>query len=125
MNLMQTKLRGGADKKPEPGKMSDAASDMAQPGAHESGDGDKITIERRGNGFHSTASKRDGSTSEADHQSFDEAVDHAGHHLGAKQQPKLRQKNPRMLEKDNEPMPPSQESNPSAMLSDMGIDAGE
>jgi hypothetical protein len=82
-------------------KLEPAAQAVGSDGGHEMGDGQEITIKRNGNSFHTTATKHDGTTDEADHGTFDEAMEHAGSHLGAKTQPKMREKN--RHRKDKEP----------------------
>lgn len=74
-------------------KLQAAHQAVEQPGGHEMGDGQEVTIKRNGSQFHTTSTRHDGTKDEADHPTFEEAMTHAAGHLGAKHQPAMREKN--------------------------------
>lgn len=106
-------------------KMAMAQQSAEAPGGENPGDGHEITITRMpGGGYHTKATHHDGHVSEADHQSYEQAAAHGASHMG--HQKPMREKNPKMREKEEPPENvPADHAQPAPSLSDMGIDAGE
>lgn len=106
-------------------KMKHGADGMDKPGAESAGEGHEVTITKMPTGgFHTKSVHHDGHTSEMDHQSMDEAMAHVHSHMGNAKP--MREKNPKMREKEEPPMDvESDHGQPQMGLDAMGIDSGE
>jgi hypothetical protein len=104
-------------------KMKHAAESVNQPGGEQQGEGNEVTITKvPTGGFHTKSVHHDGTVSEADHQSIEEATQHVHSHFGHAKP--LREKNPRMREKEQPPEPTeSDHGQPQPSLEAMGIDS--
>lgn len=104
-------------------KMKHAADSTQKPGGENPGEGHEVTITKMpGGGFHTKSTHHDGHTEEADHQNIEQAMEHVHSHLG--HQKPMREKNPKMREKEEPPMDTEADHGApsSGGLAAMGVD---
>lgn len=103
-------------------KLADAAKSVNSPEGHNTGDGEEVTIKKHPQGGYHTISKHhDGHVTEEDHQTIEEAVNHVHGHFG--HQKPMREKNPKMREKESEGEHHEEAAPAPASLADMGVES--
>jgi hypothetical protein len=102
-------------------KMKHASDATRKPGGEQAGEGHEVTITKMpGGGFHTKSTHHDGSVTEADHQTYEEAAAHGASHLGHAKP--MREKNPKMREKEEPPMDVEADHGAGGGLATMGVD---
>ena len=105
-------------------KLKNAQKATEQPEGHQKGNGPKVEVQKMaGGGYHTISHHHDGHTEEADHQNLQQVTEHMGGHFGESKP--LREKNPKMREKEPQGQEPEVSNPVSATdsLQAMGVEA--